>query len=174
MKRRRRVTVGDASIGGALAVLLAAILLPTLRARGFERLVADATADVETMRAAAGSVFETTGRWPEDAEIGVIPVEISGAFQDDSLLVRDGYAVHWRLWARVERVPAPRRPPSPDADAPPDSVELGTVPVVRRLPAVMVHSTHPSLLAELLRRYGSASSFVRDSSWTLVLDDPTD
>jgi len=173
VSRWRRFTVADASIAGALMVLLIAMLLPTLRARSFERAVDDASADVETLRVAATRSFRATGRWPQGAELGVIPTELAGAFQGDTLLVRDAYAVQWRLWARIDHVPEPPRPSAPDADAPPDTVQPGTVPVVRGLPAVVVHSTDASLLAELVRRYGSTSSFARDSSWTLVLDEPT-
>ncbi len=41
--------------------------------------------------------------------------------------------------------------------------------VVRTGGAVVVHSSRELLLAELLRRYGEESSFVRDTTWTLLV-----
>jgi hypothetical protein len=37
--------------------------------------------------------------------------------------------------------------------------------------AILVHTGTESLLADLLARYGTAVSYVRDTTWTLVVDD---
>lgn len=99
-------------------------------------------------------------------------------------MIREAYVLEWRRWNRIERVPAPPNPPNatpvdPDeapppivgtADSPPDSVGPELMPVVRQEGAVVVHSSEELLLAELLRRYGPDVSFVRDTTWTLLID----
>ena len=54
-------------------------------------------------------------------------------------------------------------------DAPPDTVGPELMPVVRQIGGIILHSSDGALLAELLQRYGTEASFVRDTTWTLVL-----
>lgn len=186
MSRVGRFGPGDALIGLALVALVVAALLPTYRAQAFDRMVEEATADVEALRAAASRQREVAGSWPPAAEPGRVPAGVSRAFGGDSLMVRDGYSLEWRLWARIDEVPAPVRPPAPPTeldddevppasttptDAPPDSVATEMIRVARTEGAVVVHSGREPLLGELLRRYGEETSFVRDTTWTLVLVD---
>jgi hypothetical protein len=42
--------------------------------------------------------------------------------------------------------------------------------VTREVGSISVHSGDDDLLAELSRRYGSWDSFVRDSTWTLMVN----
>lgn len=179
-----RIGTGDAVIGLAILALVAAALLPSYRARAFDRLVESAVADVDALRQAASRTRASSNAWPPAMPPGVVPVGASGVFPGDSALARDGYTLEWLLWERVEETLAPARPPAlpvldddeapqsmiPDAaDAPPDSAAVEVVEVVRTGGAVVVHSGHPLLLAELLRHYGHDVSFVRDTTWTLLI-----
>ena len=135
-----RIRAGDALIGLALLALLVAALLPSYRARALDRLVEDAVGDVDALRGGVAQARELNGSWPEAAPAGVAPTAVSGAFPGDSGLVRNGYVLEWRLWNRVEEVPAPPRPAVPatldddeqppatsgdrPGDAPPDSATV--------------------------------------------------
>lgn len=178
-----RIGPGDALIGLALVTLVIAALLPSYRARAFDAAVDDATDDVDRLRSAALQAYRANGRWPSATEPGRAPAGTSGAFGNDTTMVRDEYILEWRLWHRTDRVPAPPRatatapldddeiPPATrlPGDAPPDSVGPELMRVVRTQGAVVVHSSQELLLAELLRRYGDATSFVRDTTWTLLV-----
>lgn len=178
-----RIGPGDALIGLALLTLVVAALLPSYRARAFDAAVEDAVADVDRLRSAALQAYRVNGQWPAPSEPGRIPAATSGAFGNDTTMIREAYVLEWRLWHRIDRVPAPPTPPTPapldpdeappatvrPGDAPPDSVGPELVPMVRAEGAVVVHSSQELLLAELLRRYGEASSFVRDTTWTLLV-----
>lgn len=186
MSELRRVGPGDALVGLSLLALVLAALVPTFRARAFDRLVEAAAADVDALRVAAEGQRRVRGSWPPAAPSGVIPSGVSVAFQGDTTMAREEYALEWRLWDRVEQVEAPPGPPevvvvdedevpmSPAAvrpgDLPPDSVGPEMMPIVTRVAGVVVHSANEALLAELLARYGPDASFVVDSTWTLVLD----
>ena len=61
-----------------------------------------------------------------------------------------------------------RDTPPDDEDNPPPEVPLPQ-PLVSTSGGITVHTAETALLAELLSRYGATSSFVRDSTWTLVL-----
>jgi hypothetical protein len=54
-------------------------------------------------------------------------------------------------------------------DAPPDDAPRTATPLVQLIGAVVVYSDDDRLLGELLARYGRNASFVRDTTWTLVL-----
>lgn len=178
-----RIGPGDALIGLALVTLVIAALLPSYQARTFDAAVDGAVADVDRLRTAALQAYRANGRWPSAMEPGRIPPGTSGAFGSDTTMIRDDYVLEWRLWHRIARVPAPPReaPPAPPdedevppatprpADAPPDSVGPELVQVIRSEGAVVVHSSRELLLAELLRTYGAATSFVRDTTWTLLV-----
>lgn len=171
----RRLKTGDVLIGVSVLALVIAGALPTLRAHAFERQVEAAAADVEILRGAAIGQLQVLGRWPPAAGRGQIPRGVSGAFPGDSTLIRRGYSLEWTTWELVDRVEAPfvAAAPTVGGDAPPpDSVSPATMPIVREVAGVVVHSADESLLAELLARYGADVSFVRDSTWTLVVRRP--
>jgi hypothetical protein len=167
----RDLSLGDVLILLAVLTLGAALTYPALRARAFRVQLQDAVADVETMSAAARQRFASDASWPTPSAPGVIPREVAGAFPRDTALTRDGYTLQWRRWEVVEEVEGPPLLVGPDdADAPPDSVGPRLISVARPIGGVVVHSGSTQLLAELLRRYGTAESFVRDTLWTLVVD----
>lgn len=189
MSDLRRVGPGDALIGLSLLALVFAVLLPTFRARAFDSLVEDASSDVDALREAALRQLQVNGGWPPSMEPGAIPIGVSGAFRGENAMVRDEYTLQWRLWDRVEYVQAP--PPRSSGvrvvdddeapvdvssvvagDLPPDTASTELVPVVREAGAVIIHSSNAPLLAQLLARYGPDASFVRDSTWMLVVERP--
>ncbi|MBT8487804.1 MAG: hypothetical protein HKN72_15230 [Gemmatimonadetes bacterium] len=179
-----RIGTGDAMMGLAVVTLLLAAILPTLRARAFDRVIESAVADVDALRLAAIRSSSATGAWPAAAAPGIVPLGAAAAFPGDSALARDGYTLEWRLWERVEEVPAPPRPETPpvldadeeppvgglvSTDAPPDSALAEVIEVVHQEGAIVVHSSRQLLLVALLRHFGSDVSFVADTMWTLLV-----
>jgi hypothetical protein len=172
-RNRVELTSSDLLVALAILSLLSAFLYPTLRSRAFINHVDRTANEVETLRSAALGVLSQTGAWPTAGEPGGIPIEVSGAFPSDSLLAGDEYTLQWTRWEVVDQVEAPSsitQLPA-DADAPPDTVGPIFVPVVRTVGGIVVHSGEDELLAELLTRYGRTVSFVRDTTWTLVVTD---
>lgn len=185
MSGLRRVGAGDALIALAVIALILAALLPTYRARDFARTVEEAVVDVEALRAAALRLVSARGEWPDARPPGRVPAGATGAFDNDTTMVREAYTLEWRLFDRIRYVEAAGPPPrsgaffdddevpapeqSPSVDPVPDSVAPELVPTVRREGAVVVHSPDELLLAQLLRRFGPERSFVRDTTWTLIV-----
>ena len=185
MNSLRRMGTGDALVGLALVALLLAALLPTYRARAFDRTVDDAVADVDALATASLRLRDATGDWPDAPPAGRVPAGATGAFDNDSTMVRDAYTLEWRLLDRIEYVEAPTTPATSGAlldddevpapaqsragDPVPDSASVQMVATARTEGAVVVHSGDELLLTELLRRYGPDRSFIRDTTWTLVV-----
>lgn len=185
MSALRRVGTGDALIGLAVIAVVLAALLPTYRVRAFERTVEEAVTDVEALRAAALRVVSASGQWPDARPPGRVPAGATGVFDNDTTMARGAYTLEWRLVDRIQyvesaspprrsgaffdddEVPAPAQ--SQSVDPVPDSVAPELVPVVRTEGALVVHSSDELLLAQLLRRFGPERSFVRDTTWTLVV-----
>jgi len=183
----RQLTRHDFAIGAAVLLLLWAAATPMLSARSFRSLSEQAAADVETLRTAALSTLSTTGRWPARAEAGIAPPALAGAYPGDEPLTFPEYTLQWVGLEVIEYEEAPPvtfRAPDPDeeddearglvvapGDAPPDSAAPGLRPVVREIGAILLHTGNEDLLADLLTRYGPMVSYVRDSTWTLVVDD---
>ncbi len=168
----RRASRGDAVIGLAGLTLLAALLYPTFTATRFRGLVADTVDEIETLRSGAQGIFSRSGSWPPAEAVGGIPLGLAGAFPGDSTLTRQDYTLQWSLLDIVEQVEAPRSAEELVADAPPDSVGPTFVSSVRGVGRIVVHSGRSELLAELLHHFGAAVSFVRDTTWTLVVTEP--
>lgn len=167
---RRRLTAADFAIVMAAFVLLGVAAAPTLTARTFRVLVERAVVDVEALHARALDTRASRGAWPTASPPGLTPPELVGAYPGDSALTFAGYTLEWRTLAVVELVEAPAPPPSRiPGDAPPDSVAPEVIPSVRPLGAIVLHARDRSLLAEMLARWGPEASFVRDTTWTLVV-----
>lgn len=169
----RRLRSADVAVILAFFVLIAAAAAPSLRARAFRALVERAAGQVEALRARSLDARRTSGTWPTAAAPGVTPPELRGAYVGDSALAFSGYTLEWRTQDAVARVESPTPPPPPTirGDAPPDSVGPEMITVVRPLGMIVLHSADRSLLAELLALWGPEESFVRDSTWTLLIDD---
>ena len=169
----RRLRAADFAVILAVLVLVVVAAAPTLRGRAFQGLVEDAAGEVEVLRTRAVDTRTSGGAWPTPSAPGVTPTELRGAYAGDSALAFGGYTLEWRTVDVVERVESPTPPPPPTllGDAPPDSVGPEMIPVVRSLGAVVLHSGDGSLLAEMLARWGREVSFVRDTTWTLLIDE---
>lgn len=164
---RAGATTGDVLIIMAVLSLGASILYPITRQKAFEERVEAAVADVESLRSEALGLRDSEGAWPESAPTGQLP---AGSDAPGLNLVRESYALQWSRWVSVE-LPQPdtsEMPPPDDEDNPPPAVPLPR-PLVSTSGGITVHTAEVELLAELLNRYGASISFVRDTTWTLVL-----
>lgn len=168
--RRLGWSLADLLIVAGALTLAAALAVPLLRARAFDATLDQAVLDVDVLEGGARGIFDRSGEWPTDTGIGEIPQGLHGAFPADTTLARDSYSLQWRVLESADRVAAPAAAPLPeDADAAPDSVPTATVYEIRTLGRILLHSSDDELLAELLSHYGNERSFVRDSTWTLVI-----
>lgn len=165
------MSFADVLLGMGLVCFLGALAFPWFSARAFTTTLDGALNDVEALRSVVTGIYDRTGAWPPPAGPGEIPEGTRGAFPQDTSLIRDGYSLQWLLLESTVRVPAPLSSifiPD-DADEAPDSVAPPTTFEVRSLGRIVLHSADDALLAELLDRHGRDQSFVRDSTWTLVL-----
>jgi hypothetical protein len=163
---------------GGLAVV-SSVAYPPLKHRAYEHRVERVVSGVEALKAAATRYRDSSGHWPGDAPPGRVSVGLGPLLPADLQLSTASYTLGWRIWKVVEIPPQPvpssvdssasRASTLPDAPPPvPDS--LGTrPPVVGEMGGIEVRSTDDGLLAALLDRFGTARSFVRDSTWTLIL-----
>jgi hypothetical protein len=172
----RAITVGDLLIAAASGCVVLALATPALRARSFRAAVAEAEHAVDELRSAAERRMVAEGSWPAPSEPGTPPPELGGRFLDATVeLSGDGWTLQWMRLEVVDSVPV--RPPPAElsgGDAPP--VEDGPTlqAAVRTIGAVSVHAADDRLLGELLERHGRDRSFVRDSTWTLIVPTRTE
>ena len=171
---RLGITRSDVLIGVAAACLLAALVYPAVSGRAFRGLVGDAVVEIESLRSAATRSYTTSGAWPGATEPGAMPTGMAGSFGGDTTLVREDYTLQWSVWEVVEEteIPANVSVIPAETDARPDSVGPPTMTAVRQVGGIVLHSGRDELLAELLIRYGPEISFVRDTTWTLVVPRP--
>mgnify|MGYP006908314944 CR=1 FL=1 len=165
---------GDVAIAAAVLLLVWALATPALRARAFRALSSRATADVEAVVRAAQSSHASMGRWPEPGDAGVVPPELTGRLALETGFVREDYTLEWSAFDVVDYVEVEVPPPAEavPGDAPPAVPTIELRPEPRRVGALSLRSGDTRLLAELLRRFGPERSFVRDSTWTLIVEDP--
>lgn len=168
---RSGLTTGSVTFGIAVLTLVLALAYPTLRARSFGLRVAEAGADIEALRRGAEGHLRESGTWPSSGPPGAIPIELIGAFPGDVDLGRETYTIQWVRFEVVDHVEVPPEPnPEPNPlDLGADSIPPTIVAMPRRIGGIVVHTGDDALLAELLDQYGSEASFVRDTTWTLVL-----
>lgn len=164
-------TSGDFLFGIAVLTLGLALGYPTIRARGFDASVAETVADVQTLRRSAEGYLRDNRAWPTPRAPGVIPSELFGAFPGQSDLRRGGYTLQWARFEVVDHVEVPGQPnmESVPLDVSPDSIPPTLEPVVREVGAIVLYSSDDALIGALLERYGTRASFVRDTTWTLIL-----
>ena len=174
--RGRRLTVGDWMIVLSIGSVVWALASPAMAARDRASATEELLAVVETVRAAAESSLEGAGAWPAPTAPGELPAELIGAFRGRDDLRYGRFTVEWVGWEVVDSVEAEIGEPDPtDAataavdDAPPDPELLAMQPVVRRIAGVSIHTSEPGLIPALMEHFGSDRSFVRDTTWTLVL-----
>jgi hypothetical protein len=163
----------------SLLCLALAVLYPRHERAAFEGRVALAVADVDAMRAAARAYRTRAGAWPPDVPPGMIPDGLRSEAPSEGRPGQAGYLVDWNLWETVRRAPpveaVPRDAPDPDSVTAGPATEAPPAPAASpfgHLPGITVHAEEEALLAALLERYGPSHSFIREGSWTLILEGP--
>jgi hypothetical protein len=171
---RDGVSTGDVLLALATLCLVAALAYPRLeRMRAVARAGAIA-AGVDSLGTAAQRYRARTGTWPRHAPPGLLPEELSATEPVAPTMATAGYRLEWNVWERPARSVSARTLPDsiPPATSPQQDTVPPSAPPVDTLAGITVHDSDPRLLGLLLERYGDAHSFVRDSSWTLVLQAP--
>lgn len=176
----------DVILALGTVALVASLVYPPLRQRAFRQRMEAIVAYVDAVRDAATRYRESAGHWPADAESGALPEGLAALLPADLVRRTADYALEWNRWDIVE-VPPEAEQPSGELGTPPPAASLpGTPPIPRSqadsvvtrppfvtaLGGITVQTSEDAVLAALLDHYGSALSFVRDSSWTLVLGPP--
>ena len=155
----------------AVAALVAALVYPLLSLGRFQDEVDALQANVDLLRAEALEHLADAGDWPSDAEPGVVPPELVAALPPGYSFRSEAYSFDWNRWEVVD-VPdaAPARPEVPLED---DEIEADTLSPspasFSSLASLSVHAADDRVLAALLAHYGVATSFVQDTTWTLVM-----
>jgi hypothetical protein len=168
-------TTGDRLVILSVLTLGAAFVYPRIAHRAFERQLDRTVAAVDAVRDAASRVRAENGDWPEGAEPGSIPAELAARLPGGFPFTTEHYTLQWTSWEITEDPPeaipqavASTLPEGDDAPEPDFAVPI--VPrTIRAIGGLSVTARQPGLLAGLLERFGSTASFVRDSTWTLVL-----
>jgi hypothetical protein len=173
---RRGATFGDVLLSLSGAALFFALAWPWI-SNAILRSEADRVADeVASLRDAALQYRGVKGTWPPDGDPGAVPAELAPFVPTDLELVHPGHTLEWDAWETVT-YPAPPTDadlgPQTSLDDPPRTDTLRTPPpVFGTVAGITVHTRDGRLLGLLQDRYGSERSFVRDSSWTLMLTPP--
>lgn len=166
-----------AAIAGNVFLLLAfvclagAVAYPRMQRQASERQVESVIADVALLREAAESFLGREDRWPDDGAPGVVPTELAPTLPAGFSFDRNGYVLEWERWDVVipASTPAQAEPADEGSGLSVDSIARPQGPRTRGLGGITVVSSDAALRAVLLREFGPAHSFVRDSTWTLVL-----
>lgn len=171
---RRGGVAADVLLTLAVLSLFLALVYPWFARVRFQSRVDAAVSDVDAVEAAALQYHDLKGMWPPDGQTGVAPVELRPFLAAGLRMTRPRYRLRWDHWQTVAPpapVAAPPPPPAPDAPQNADSIPVPE-PRFGTVVGVTVYTADASLLAALLDHYGAGRSFVRDSSWTLVLTPP--
>jgi len=172
----------------SLLALGIVLVYPGLKERAFTGELNRAVEAVETLRSAASAFFGRDGDWPAPNPAGVLPPELATALPFAYSLTADGYSLEGNRWETVERpgvvlrpepLVLPRERPglvprleplvASEEVEPRDSVAVIQPPRYHTTGGITVHASDPALLAGLLRHFGTRLSFVRDTTWTLVI-----
>ena len=165
------IATGDVLLVVAILCLALALVYPSIERSSVRREVDAAATDVEAVRAAAERYRARRGAWPPTAGRHALPAELAAAVPAKDSTRPPRYRLGWEVWEMLEEweEPAPVAPSGTRAlPAPPDSV-AHPPPRVGAVAAIVVRSGDARVLAALLARYASGRSFVRDSTWALVI-----
>ena len=189
---------GDAVLLLAAAAVAAALLWPRWERHAFQERVEETTRAVDAAREALVTVHRAGGLWPPEAAPGRVPPELDRATVGGDGAFRAGGATlqvrRWTLPAPpgsgtgdADDAIGPGAPPGAgsgedgETDLPAGEAEpagtayqepdeaVASAPRAVQLAGITVHAGEPALLAALLRAYGRERSFVRDTTWTLIL-----
>lgn len=171
-RQRSGASIGDMLVFLSILTLGFALVYPQLQQRAFEQQLQGAVSAVETLRAASSAFMNRTLEWPAPSPAGVAPSELASVLPPEFSLPRDGYTLAWNRWEIVDRtgvaVP-PETAQLSQGDLPRDSVLTRTEIAFRTRGGLTIYSGNSALLAGLLGHFGTRLSFVRDTTWTLVV-----
>lgn len=171
---RHRPETGNVLLVLSAIALGLALAGPWIQDASLRRRAEAVVSDVEAIRAAALRHRAAGATWPSDAEPGVLPAELLPFVPEGVRMIRPARVLDWDRWETVRpsvaRVTAEGAPP-PTGPAPADG---GTAGPYGEIAGITVHTTDTRILGRLLDRYGTGRTFVRDSSWTLVLIEEDD
>ncbi len=170
--QRSGASMGDILVLLSILTLGFALVYPRLQERAFEQQLDGAVSAIETLRAAASAFLNQNRDWPAPSPAGVTPPELVSAFPPEYRLAVEGYALEWNRWEIVD-LPEIVLPPESEElsqeDLPGDSVPTRPTALFRTLGGLTLYAGNSALLARLLEHYGASLSFVRDTTWTLVI-----
>ena len=170
--QRSGASVGDILVLLSILTLGLVLVYPRLQERAFEQQLDGAVSAIETLRAASSAFLNQNRDWPGSSPAGVTPPELVSALPPEYRLAVEGYALEWNRWEIIDR-PEIVLPPEPEElsqqDLPGDGVPAGPTASFRAMGGLTVYSGNSALLAGLLKHYGTSLSFVRDTTWTLVI-----
>jgi len=170
---RRGTATGNVLVVLSMLALGAALVYPILAQRQADERMADVIGRVEAVRQAAARYHDNQQDLPPNGGVGVAPQGLSTLLTPDFSFAGEGFALEWRLWDRAEEaeevsIPDPVVPVEEELITAADTA-VAPPRTVRSFGSLSVHSGEPFLLSGLLSRYGETSSFVRDTTWTLLI-----
>lgn len=176
-KSRLGVARGDVLLALSAVALLLTAIHPRVERALMVRHARAAGDAVETVRDAVRSALRDGDAWPEGAPLGTVPGSLRRHLPQDFSFRHTRYTLRWERWEAPEPEAATAVELPPDDEGPPpglarqalaDSVPPAPPPIVS-LGTITLVSEDPRILSALLERFGTSRSFVRESSWTLVL-----
>lgn len=170
---RRGSATGNALVILSMLALGASLLYPVLAQRRVDDRLADAVGRVEAVRQAAARYHASQQELPPGAGIGVAPQGLATLLTPDFSFIGEGFALEWNLWDRAEpaievSIPDPAVLVEEEVITATDTL-VAPPRMVRSFGSLSVHSGEGVLLSGLLTRFGETSSFVRDTTWTLLI-----
>ena len=170
---RRGAATGNGLVVLAIACLGASLLWPIVRDRRFDDRFQALVDDVEEVRDAARRFVDAHGTLPEAAPRGQVPAGLASLMTPGLSFAPDGYQMEWAHWEFIEPAEEfvaiePEILPEEEVLTTADTIPPPP-PAIRSFGSLSVHASEAPLLAALRARYGERMSFVRDSSWTLLL-----
>lgn len=170
----RGVTSGDILLALAVLALVGSLAYPRLeRARLGDR-VGTTAAQVRTLRDGALRFRAERGEWPAASDALRPDAELAGYLPPGFGYGGGACALGWERWETVQApadpVPIPEiAEPTPGREPPiPDTTAL-VEPVLAALGGISARCGDARILQALQDSFGVALSFIRDSSWTLVV-----
>lgn len=170
---RAGTTSGDVLIVLSILTVGAAMAYPRFHEERRQERLDEVMEAVETVRTTAMRHYAEHRDWPEPAKPGSVPPALGALLPPGLSFSRDDFTLEWRRWEAVQTPPDPVIPEvqAPELDTPPlaDTIPPTPPPTVHAIAGLTVHSGDDGILGALLDRYGSGVSFVRDTTWTLMM-----
>jgi len=161
---------GNLALVGAVALLVWAAARPTLKEGRYQAEVLDLASLVTQLTSATQTQLRATGSWPSRADPGVAPDGTAGTF-GGARLSTEHATLQWRplLVSSTRETMPDDLPPEASSDAVANAITALLVTEPFEVGAIVVHSADERFLAEMLARHSPDESFIRDTTWTLVI-----